>query len=454
MRVTLKKVVTSCITIGVFFLLVFNFYNRSLWIYESNTHPDNAEYNKIHKPVMPYEKNGIHTTLYGLNGHLLRNVTVAINPMQPLAAKTTRLVVWPDKEQFNDDRIVAQLEYKPKWLEEKETKKENLSLKQIFLYSGFGNWQVKQGQETFKEQNCRVNTCSLVAGGKASEADAILFQHMPARPNFQRPNSQIWILFLLESPNHTPGLNGFENVFNWTASYRHDSDIVAPYEKFVRYNESVKTLPQNKSYAVGKVKQVAWFVSNCGARNGRREYANELAKYIQVDIYGGCGDHMCPRHDSGRCFEMLSKEYKFYLAFENSNCRDYITEKFFVNGLSNDIIPIVMGAAPEDYERAAPPHSYIHVEDFETPKLLAEYLHKLDQNDDLYNEYFAWKGTGRLINTYFWCRVCAMLHDDTRTHSSYKDIERWWRGNGVCIGKDTWRSHPRSSKFIIEDYLS
>ena len=50
-----------------------------------------------------------------------------------------------------------------------------------------------------------------------------------------------------------------------------------------------------------------------------------------------------------------------------------------------------MGARPEDYARSAPFKSYIHVDDFESPKELAEYLHKLDEDDDLYNEYFKWK---------------------------------------------------------------
>ena len=69
-----------------------------------------------------------------------------------------------------------------------------------------------------------------------------------------------------------------------------------------------------------------------------------------------------------------------------------------------------MGAHPDDYRAVAPPHSYIHVDDFESPRHLADYLKLLDQNDTLYNEYFAWKGSGSFINTKFWCRfVCGAI---------------------------------------------
>ena len=55
-----------------------------------------------------------------------------------------------------------------------------------------------------------------------------------------------------------------------------------------------------------------------------------------------------------------------------------------------------MGARPEDYAKVAPLNSYIHVDDFDSPKDLAAYLHKLDKNDDLYNNYFQMERIWRL----------------------------------------------------------
>ena len=57
-------------------------------------------------------------------------------------------------------------------------------------------------------------------------------------------------------------------------------------------------------------------------------------RYIAVDIYGKGGWLSCPRgRDEDECWRMLLTTYKFYLAFENSNCWDYMTEKLFINSL-------------------------------------------------------------------------------------------------------------------------
>jgi len=102
---------------------------------------------------------------------------------------------------------------------------------------------------------------------------------------------------------------------------------------------------------------------------------------------GKCGKPFCPFDQLNDCYERIELDYKFYLSFENSLCRDYITEKFF-NLLDRNIVPIVYGAG--NYEAIAPPHSYIDALKY-TPVQLAHYLDLLDKNDTLYNEYFWWK---------------------------------------------------------------
>lgn len=111
----------------------------------------------------------------------------------------------------------------------------------------------------------------------------------------------------------------------------------------------------------------------------------------------------------------------------------------------HDVLPVVMGGRREDYERIAPKRSYVHVDDYESPKRLAEYLRQLDADDELYNEYFRWKGTGEFIDTKFFCRLCTMLHDDGAPNKHYRNINDWWRGPGVCNNAMPWRRFIESS---------
>uniref|UniRef100_A0A5K3FXN6 Fucosyltransferase n=1 Tax=Mesocestoides corti TaxID=53468 RepID=A0A5K3FXN6_MESCO len=83
-------------------------------------------------------------------------------------------------------------------------------------------------------------------------------------------------------------------------------------------------------YHKQRTKLIAWVVSNHSPRNNRKEYAKAIAKFIPVDIYGRQGKQFPPGRD---LFQWLSENYKFYLAFENSNCKYYITEKATVNAL-------------------------------------------------------------------------------------------------------------------------
>lgn len=349
------------------------------------------------------------------------------------------VTIWPEDRQ--GDRLRDQLMYLPPtgFVADRQEDADT-PLKKILFWNGASSWLVRPGRGVFLKEQCPVSSCVIATNRREGPtADLVVFKDHFTMPGMERSAEQLWMIFMLESPLHTQNFK-HADVFNWTATYRADSTVVAPYERWQYYNDNVRAREQEVNYAASKTKKVAWFVSNCGARNQRLEYARNLSNFINVDIFGTCGDKRCPR-SSKDCLGMLDTDYKFYLAFENSNCVDYITEKFFVNGLKHNVLPIVMGARKEDYERSSPNNSFIHVDDFRGPAELAEYLHKLDKDDVLYNSYFRWKGTGEMINTKFFCRLCALLHDpkerieDSR---SYKDINSWWRGEGTCI-KGSWK---------------
>ena len=214
---------------------------------------------------------------------------------------------------------------------------------------------------------------------------------------------------------------------------RTDSDI------FRSHNEKYLSKPiigeaeeeQFRKMLSKKSKLVGWFVSHCDTDNKREDYVKELAKHVQVDVYGKCGTKKCDHVI--KCNAMLKNDYKFYLAFENTLCRDYITEKFYKSLGFYELVPIVFGGA--NYSEFAPPHSFIDIRQFETPKHLADYLIYLDGNQTAYEEYFYWRTQWAAKSTEGWCKLCEMLNNPSLPSKTYDDIYNWWVDQGDCANQ-------------------
>lgn len=212
----------------------------------------------------------------------------------------------------------------------------------------------------------------------------------------------------------------FNNFYNWTMTYRFDSDVVRRHGYLVEGETKYKMPP--RAYFANKTGSVAWVVSNChNAISNREVLAKELAKHVKLDVYGKCGDKDCPKD----CFDMIEKNYKFYLSFENSYCKDYTTEKLY-KILQRNIIPIVYGGG--NYTAVTPPTSVINVEDFNNIEELAYFINYLNDNLDDYLEYFEWKKHYKIAieSKRVACKLCEMLNDPKLPPKTYRNIHHWW----------------------------
>lgn len=124
------------------------------------------------------------------------------------------------------------------------------------------------------------------------------------------------------------------------------------------------------------------------------------------------------------CNDLLEKNYKFYASFENSLCEDFVSDRFY-HYAELSIVPVVYGGA--NYERFAPPKSYINANDYENAEKLAQYLKYLDENPDEYIKYFWWKKYYQMYRPRSeFCSLCETLHDEKfiRDSKRYEDISK------------------------------
>ena len=276
---------------------------------------------------------------------------------------------------------------------------------------------------------CEYNNCNLTTNTKKLHtSSAVVFYiqlhvhtlELPPIPRHLKNPNQPWVFLVRESqPYYDTSAwmkDEWRDMFNWSMSYRLDSDILSPYGHL-----KTTTSPVSKNYTdiwSKKTNMAVWIVSNCETQSMRNKFVKQLAIHgVSVDIFGKCGKNV-----TGDISALLSK-YKFYLALENSFCEDYITEKLF-SRYNEDLVVIARGGA--NYKELLPTNTYINALDYNTTKELAESMLTLSNDKGAYINFLKRKdkyeaeGPWPFGWMHGFCELCKRVNDVDKYRKNHK----------------------------------
>lgn len=274
-------------------------------------------------------------------------------------------------------------------------------------------------------KNYNITGCQLVDNRTYySTANIVVFHQHELKAGSQklphhlaRPVWQRWLWLSLEAPQNNGNLNQYNGVFNLAMSYHPDADVTVPYGRIQEKDLTDDfVIPKNKTHLV------CWVVSNYRDDQKRAQVYQELRKIIPVQVYGNAVKRPL---NQDALLPTISRCY-FYLAFENSVSPHYITEKLWRNAFMAGTVPVVLGPPRSHYEAVAPPHSFIHVEDFDSLATLARFLKEVAGDAKLYKSYFSWHKSYTVKLYTDWrerlCNICQ-VYDKLPYHKIYHNLK-------------------------------
>ncbi|KAK7868421.1 hypothetical protein R5R35_005045 [Gryllus longicercus] len=267
----------------------------------------------------------------------------------------------------------------------------------------------------------------------------------------KRRREQRYIFYMPQPPllfeNHTK--YNMETIlpkyYNWTMSYRADSDISLPRAQVVPgpgprgwlapadpppspdVVESLPPVPPQSGVSENPVR-VAFFNEFCHLEPTTRAFVAVLKRFLRVDEMGRCKDLTWPRAaDPPRA---LARDYDFYLILADEGCRDYEVEKLY-DYLPLDIVSVVSGSG--NYIAVLPPHSFVNAREFRSVSDLAVYLLFLAQHPKEYAKFSWWKSHYKLVRSppANLCRLCEKLQQP-QPPKAYVSVWKYWHGQYMC----------------------
>ncbi|XP_067945366.1 glycoprotein 3-alpha-L-fucosyltransferase A-like [Watersipora subatra] len=251
---------------------------------------------------------------------------------------------------------------------------------------------------------CEYSNCDFIYSpdniSYAQQADALIFVPNTTQSLLQFPRAirqrQLWFVASMEPPAYPwHRFNKVVNNFNGSMTYlRSSTPAQLGYGHTRKERKPIQQQP-TINYSKNKTKGAYAYVSHCKTRQyDRLPFMRQLKEYINVDIFGKCTKQQpCPKRVDIKCEAEAHNPYRFYLAFENSLCTEYITEKFWKTLKSEgNYVPVALGGlSVQEYTDIAPPDSFIHVYNFTSVEALGKYLQHLMTDDAAYNRYHEWR---------------------------------------------------------------
>ena len=109
----------------------------------------------------------------------------------------------------------------------------------------------------------------------------------------------------------------------------------------------------------------------------------------------------------------------------------------------------------DDFSFWIPKSGYINALDFESPKVLAEYLLELDKDPVAYNKYFEWKNYLRINKDHpeqaYLCEMCIKLNLEER--GGYFESKQLQNMDKLYGWKNNCKGMSNDFKFFLSQYF-